>query len=140
MGHFKDSGKIINPTAMEYKLGRMEVNTKVIIKMVKSMVKEPIYGQIDRCIKDSGIKEKFLAKELINIKMVDNTKDFLFKIKCTEKGFILGQMEENILENIKMTRNKDLEDIIGLMEDFMKANGEKVAEVDMVKLFIQTAL
>ena len=49
-------------------------------------------------------------------------------------------MEENILESIKMTKNKDSEDIIGLMEDFMKANGEKAVEVDMVKLFIQTAL
>lgn len=32
-----------------------------------------------------------------------------------------------------MTKNKDLEDIIGLMEDIMKVSGEKVVEVDMVR-------
>lgn len=96
MVHFRDSGRIINQTDMEYKLGKMEVNMRVIIKMVKNMVKESMYGQISQCIKASGTREKFLVKEHINIKMADNIKDFLLIIKCMERESILGQMEENI--------------------------------------------
>jgi hypothetical protein len=45
-------------------------------------------------------------------------------------------MEENMSDNIKKIKNKDMAGIIGLMEGIMKVNGLMVKEMDMVKLLI----
>jgi len=44
-----------------------------------------------------------------------------------------GQMAESILDLIKMTRNKVLENIFGRTEGITKANGVKEKEMAMVK-------
>ena len=57
------------------------------------------------------------------------------KIKCMEKGNILGKMEENTKENIWMTRSKDFGSINGQMVKSTKVNGKMENIMEKEKLF-----
>ena len=47
------------------------------------------------------------------------------KIKCKARGKLYGLMEENIMENILMIKNRDMESLFGRMVGGMKGNGWK---------------
>jgi len=96
--------------------------------MEKKMEKEPIYGQIILLIKASGMKEKYVVKVFTIIKMDEYILALLLITKCTGKAYTYGLMEENTLVSTQRTKNRDMVDITGLMEDIMKENGETEKE------------
>ena len=71
------------------------------------MVWEHINGLMDVNMKDSGKITNFMEKE-----------------------YILGQMEESMMETILMTRKADLGHISGLMVEFMRAIGKMENNMD----------
>ena len=58
-------------------------------------------------------------------RMVRVTKAIELKIKCKARGKLYGLMEENIMENILMIKNRDMESLFGRMVGGMKGNGWK---------------
>lgn len=53
-------------------------------------------------------------------------------IKCMEKVFLNGLMEESIKESMFKTKNMVLEEFNGLMEKYIKDNGNKECSMDKV--------
>lgn len=53
-------------------------------------------------------------------------KEVLFRDKNMEKEFILGKMETDILEIFSMIKDKDLVNISGRTEGFIKDNGVQI--------------
>ena len=53
---------------------------------------------------------------------------------------MLGQMVDNIMDNMLMIRSKELENIHGLMEDIMKENGKMVNNMERVNTVSYTHL
>ena len=47
-------------------------------------------------------------------------------IECMVKENTHGQMEENMKDNISWTKNMDLVNTIGMMENYMKVNGKMI--------------
>ncbi len=44
-------------------------------------------------------------------------------VKCMEKDYIFGRMEENIKDSICLIKSMDTVNIIGLMEKYSKGHG-----------------
>ncbi len=59
-------------------------------------------------------------------------------IKCMEEGFTFGEMEENMMENIKKTKNVGSEYTYGVMEDATKGSGTMENNVVKENTFYQT--
>ena len=75
--------------------------------------------------------------QLINFNlgmMAENMKVNEIKIKCMEKVFLHGRMEEFIMENIIWIKKKDMVYFIGLMAEKIEEIGKM--ENKMVKVFI----
>ena len=75
--------------------------------------------------------------QLINFNlgmMAENMKVNEIKIKCMEKVFLHGRMEEFIMENIIWIKKKDMVYFIGLMAENIEEIGKM--ENKMVKVFI----
>ena len=56
------------------------------------------------------------------------------KITCMDKVYILGQMVENMKENIKMTKNMVMVYTLIQMDALIKGNGKMVN--NMVKVYL----
>jgi hypothetical protein len=54
-------------------------------------------------------------------------KEALLRDKSMEKEYILGKMETDILEIFSMIKDKDLVNISGKTEGFIKDNGVQIA-------------
>lgn len=54
-----------------------------------------------------------------------------------EQEYIVGQMVDHIMDNILMIKNKELENIYGLMEDIMKVNGKMENNMVEENMFYQ---
>jgi hypothetical protein len=65
--------------------------------------------------------------------MAEYIKVVLKIIKCMVMEHTHGLTEGNILVHMKMTKNKDMDYIIGQMEDIMMDNGGMESVVDMEK-------
>lgn len=57
-----------------------------------------------------------------------------------DKEHINGKMEENMQDHMKKIKNKDLGNITGMMEGFLKDTGKMEREMGMEGLFIQMEL
>lgn len=51
--------------------------------------------------------------------------------------YIVGQMVDHIMDNILMIKNKEMENIYGLMVDFMKVNGKMENNMVEENMFYQ---
>ncbi len=76
--------------------GQIKQYIKVNIKMEKSMAKECFYGLMIVLIKDNFLKIIFMVQENILGKMEEYIQDNGKIIKCKEKEFLHGQMEEDM--------------------------------------------
>lgn len=65
-------------------------------------------------------------------KMEKVMKEALLRDKSMEKEYILGKMEIDILEIFSMIKDKDLVNISGKTEGFIKDNGVQIVWMDMV--------
>jgi hypothetical protein len=54
-----------------------------------------------------------------------------------EKEFINGPTEESTSEIMRLIKKVDPENIIGQMEEYLKANGDKEKEMGQVEYFFQ---
>ncbi len=77
----------------------------------------------------NGSKTILMVKDNMFGAMVGDIKDLGKKIKCMVSGFIHGRTAENMKDFIIMIKNKDLANIIGLMEDHLKDNGKMEKDV-----------
>jgi hypothetical protein len=59
-------------------------------------------------------------------------------IKCMEKGFLNGKMEENIKENTLKTKNRVMENSFGRTGGFTKETGKMVNNMDKDCIRVQT--
>lgn len=103
----KETGETISLMDLEFKVGKMEANFKVIIIKALSMEMENIHGLINLLIKDTGNMAKLMDKEFIFTLMEEFIKGHLKTIKCKVKEFILGQMKGSISDHMKKIKSMD---------------------------------
>lgn len=120
---------------MANKFGLMELSIKGNINKGKNMVKVVSCGLMIAHIMEIFIKITSVEK----VSTVGRTVEFMKVIgkiiKCKEREFLHGLMEENMSDNIQMTKNRVMEFFILKMEEYIKVNGIKVN--NMVKEFIR---
>jgi len=127
----KDNGLKISKRVKELNAGQMEPVTKEIIKLDKKMVMVISNGQMVVDLTDNFKKITYMAMEPIVGVMEDNIKENGETIRCTEKEFLLGQMEENTMVIMLMTRNKDMVNLFGLTERSIKDIGKMVSNMEL---------
>ena len=65
--------------------------------------------------KENLDKDRDMEKVFCYLKMGLNTRDYLYMVRCTEKGYLNGLMGESIEEATKIINYMALEFILGLM-------------------------
>ena len=103
----KETGETINLMDLVFKVGKMEANSKEIIIKALNMEMENIHGLINQPTKVTGNMAKLMDRDFIFISMEEFMKVHLRTIKCKVKAFILGRMEESILDHMKKIKNMD---------------------------------
>ena len=112
----------------------MEINTKAILRMGKSMESAPIIILMVRSISENSIIILFMVKECIHGQIIKNMRANGLKIRKTEKVHLLLLMDANISENTSMIRKKATANSCGLMDDATEEVGSM--ENNMAKEFI----
>ena len=120
----RDSGATISRMELELKLGLMDRYIKAIFKMDRGMVKGSC-KMLMANMRAVGRRGRCMAKEPINGRMEGNIMENGLMEKCMAAVNTVGQMEENMREAIKLISNKVMEFILGLMEDRIVDNGIK---------------
>ena len=90
-----------------------------IMCLVKSMEEVHLYGQMDLFIMANF--NIIILRELVNINglMVDLITVIGKIIKCMDRVYSFGLMEEDMKENILKTKRQAMESFTGLMEENM---------------------
>ena len=120
----KGIGKMIYNMDMEKRFGQIIRNMKVNKKKKKSMVKGFMSGQMEVCMKESGMRIELKEKESTPGLMEDNTQVSGRIITCMDMEFTLGKMEEGMKDIMKWIKNMDMVSINGLMGENMKVIGK----------------
>ena len=121
--NMKVFGLMINSMGRVKKSGRMVLNMKETINMVKKTDSVNFYGLICRLIKEISTIIISMVTENISGLTEENTQATGYATKCMEKDFSLGKMAESIKEIIMMIRSKAMVYLLGQMEDNMTDNG-----------------
>lgn len=105
MALMKETGETINLMDLVFKVGKMEANSKEIIIKALNIEMENIHGLINQLMKETGNMAKLMDRDFIFMSMEEFMKARLKTTKCKVREFILGQMEESILDHIKKIKN-----------------------------------
>jgi hypothetical protein len=103
----------------------MEMCLMVVLKITKDF-KEFINIEMGMSMKELG---KMMSKKVLEnciFKTEKAMKEALYKGKNMGKEFIPGKTEINILETFNMIKDRDLVNIFGKMEEFIRANGAPI--------------
>ena len=96
----RDIGKKISSMGMGKKYGLMVHSLKAIILMVKNKGKERLLGQMEVHIKEIFMKIIFMEEVYIAGLMAECIMGLGNVIKCMDMVYLLGQMVENMKENM----------------------------------------
>lgn len=134
------------PAVLEFTRILMELNIRVIGKMISSMVRDKKYGPTVHNTKATTSSDKkmvtvnsfgltnhplmatffriiFMVKELIVGQTVENIKVSGFEIKCMERVYSCGLIKDATKAAISMTKNTDMVSSCGQMEGSTMATG-----------------
>ena len=125
-----ETGKKTNNMVTVWKPGQMQLNTKEITSMERSMASELSNGLTDLHILENFIIIIFMEKEFILGQITENMRENGEQIKCMEKELLLGLTPENILVSMLKIRRKDTESLYGLMVDAIVVNGSAVNNME----------
>ena len=107
MAPMKETGETTNHMDMEYKPGPMEALFQATITKASNTGKENIHGQTNPHMTEIGSMDRSMEREFIIMLTAEYMKGNLRTIKCKEKAFTHGQMEESTSGVIKTTRSTD---------------------------------
>lgn len=138
--NIKDFGRKMSNTDKVFKLGLMAAFMKGNIKMVLDTDLENTLGLMVIAIKETGIWARFKEKALTPGKMAESMLGSGLIIKCTEKVSILGETEGVTVVNIRTTKNKDSDAILGLMGESMRDSGLMVWDMGEENTFWRVVL
>lgn len=103
----------------------MEIDMKEILMIIKLLDKEHMFFKKVINIMENGLMEKKMAMELVLNKQVRNMKGIGQMICIMVKGHYFWHKVLVMLEYGIKIKNKEKENIFGLMEIFMKETGIK---------------
>ena len=118
-----EAGKKTNHMDSGLRCGQMDHNLKETTLRGKSMAQASLNGQIIPCILVNFTKIACMAMEYAYGVTAVNTKVNRKTINCMVKVYFIGKMVVSILENLLRTKNRDSENLSGLMEENTKVNG-----------------
>jgi len=101
----------------------MVLDMKVHIEWHKNMDKENSIGLMNLVMKVNSLIIIFMAKGFIHGQMEENMMENGIIIKWTDMVCSLGQIIEDMKDIIKMIRNKEEVPLNGQMVENMKVNG-----------------
>lgn len=132
--NIKDLGRMTNSMEQEKRHGQMELHMRGIMCLVKSMEEVHLYGQMDLFIMANF--NIIILRELVNINglMVDLITVIGKIIKCMDRVYSFGLMEEDMKENILKTKRQAMESFTGLMEENMQVNGDQESNMEEAHL------
>ena len=117
---------MINNQEKELKLGKTDLNMMDIFIMGKNNVVVYLYGKMDPNMKENLLKIILKEPAFIHGRMEDNTKDSGRKIKCMAKVCLHGQTGGSIMVSILMALKRDMENLNGQMEKYIRGHGKMV--------------
>ena len=91
--------------------------------MVRKKVSENLASLTGHIMRESSVKMRSMEKEHMYGVMVKITMDNGVLIKCMDKDSYNGRTAGNTMAHLKMTRDKAMENLFGLMVAGIKENG-----------------
>ena len=130
-------GKKMLKMEQEKKHGQMVQSLKVIIKKVRNMDRDTMFGVVSLPSMESGGIIIFTVTALISGLMEESTREIGKTTICMVKVFTLGLMAEAMKEIIIMTKNMDMESINGQMVESITVSGLKASSMVKVSMSCQ---
>ena len=121
--YIKATGQKICKMVSVSKYGSITANIRVLTSMVENTARVNIHGLMEVIIKGHGKIIKFKATASTYGTTEGVTKVIGLIIKCMDVVSTNGKMVENMTETISLIKRKVQGNIIGLMENALKAYG-----------------
>lgn len=130
----KATGLMISSMGKEKNNGQTELNTKVIIEMVKRRVTASSYGPTPHHIKEISKIMTFKALESIDGQIKESSTASGLLTRCTDLVFLLGLMVGNMKANTTTIRNMGTEYSPGQTEEYTMDTGQTVNKKDTANI------
>ena len=134
----KVNGKTISNMVSVRRFGPITVNMKDITQKVKNMVRVYISGKMAPCTTVIGSKTGLKDTVNTNGKTAVNTLENGKITTCMVKVFTLGPTAEDMMANMKWTKNTASESINGQITEFTKETGSMVSNMEEENIFFKT--
>ena len=120
----RDNGLMTNKKERGSKLGKTALNTTGITPMEKNRVRVYLCGQTETIMTENFMIVILKEPVFTHLRMEDDTKDSGRTIKCMAKECLHGQMIKCMMESLLKTLKRDLENLSGQMEKYIKGLGK----------------